>query len=72
MTTAGQTTTVSRAWPLAGTQVPGARLTWTQWLGAQARQSARQQHDGDLPFNDRELAVLTLLRSLYQTERARS
>jgi hypothetical protein len=38
----------------------------------QARQSVRQQHDGDLPFNDRELAVLTLLRSLYQTDRARS
>jgi hypothetical protein len=72
MTNAVQTATVSRAWPLPGTQVPGAHLTWTQWVDHQARQSVRQQHDGDLPFNDRELAVLTLLRSLYQTDRARS
>jgi hypothetical protein len=72
MTTAVQTTTISRAWPLPGTQIPGAQLTWAQWVDYQARQSARQQHYADLPFNDRELALLTLLRSLYQTERAMS
>ena len=70
MTTAVQNTTDSRAWPLPGTQVPGAHLTWAQWVDHQAQQSARQQHYDDLPFNARELALLTLLRSLYQTERA--
>ena len=72
MTTAVQNTTASRAWPLPGTQVPGAHLTWAQWVDDQVRRPARQQLDGDMPFNDRELAVLTLLRSLYQTERAMS
>jgi hypothetical protein len=72
MTTAVDATTVSRAWPLPGTQVPGAHLTWAQWVDDQARQSARQQHNGALPFNDRELALLTLLRALYHTERTLS
>lgn len=62
-------TPARRAWPLTATHLPNARPSWAEWSALQARRIERQRRFGDLPFSDRELARLTFLRWLYQTDR---
>jgi hypothetical protein len=62
-------TNTHSSWPLPATQLPNAHLTWAEWCAVQARQTGHQQQSGDVPFSDRERALLAFLRSLYQTER---
>ena len=33
------------AWPLPGTQLPGAHLTWAEWVARLAARLARERHD---------------------------
>ena len=70
-TTTTTTTTRGTGWPLAAAQPLGTRPnpTWAEWSAKQARQTARRQRYGDLPFSDRELARLAFLRWLYRAER---